>query len=135
MQVWREAAEPNANVKEKWIHILLNPKASEYSTSTLRVVSYSLFPEYQKDIQLQFLDLYFNALDQFQHTDDENYLDAFAKSMAPDFCTDETLLILKKFTGNHPKLPAPVKKTLFKQIDLEGKCIQMKQKHKQIIGM
>ncbi|EOQ89847.1 membrane alanyl aminopeptidase [Leptospira yanagawae serovar Saopaulo str. Sao Paulo = ATCC 700523] len=130
-----EAAEPNANVKEKWIHILLNPKASEYSTSTLRVVSYSLFPEYQRDIQLQFLDLYFNALDQFQHTDDENYLDAFAKSMAPDFCTDETLLILKKFTGNHPKLPAPVKKTLFKQIDLEGKCIQMKQKHKQIIGM
>lgn len=130
-----EAAEPNAKVKEKWIQILLNPKSSSYSTSTLRVVSYSLFPEYQKDIQLQFLDLYFDALYQFQHTDDENYLDAFAKSMAPDFCTDETLLILKKFTGNHPKLPAAVKKTLFKQIDLEGKCIQMKQKHKSLVGM
>ncbi|TGK49130.1 aminopeptidase N [Leptospira bouyouniensis] len=128
-----EAAEPNAKVKNKWIQILLNPKTSEYSSSTLRVVSYSLFPEYQKDIQLQFLDTYFDALDKFQHTDDENYLDAFAKSLAPDFCTDVTLLILKKFTNNHPKLPASVKKTLMKQIDSEKRCIQMKNKHKDLI--
>lgn len=128
-----EASEPNATVKEKWIQVLLNPKVSNYSSSSLRVVSYSLFPEYQKDIQLQFLNLYFDALDRFQHTDDENYLDAFAKSLAPDFCTDETLLILKKFTGNHPKLPVPVRKTLMKQIDSEKKCIQMKNKHKDVI--
>ncbi|XDD46450.1 aminopeptidase N [Leptospira sp. WS39.C2] len=129
-----EAIEPNAKVKEKWIQVLLNPKSSSYSSSSLRVVSYSLFPEYQKDIQLQFLDKYFDALDMFQHTDDENYLDAFAKSLSPDFCTDETLLILKKFTNNHPKLPAPVKKTLIKQIDSEKKCIQMKYKHKELIS-
>ncbi|TGM55827.1 aminopeptidase N [Leptospira biflexa] len=128
-----EAAEPNPTVKDKWIQILLNPKASDYSSSTLRVVSYSLFPEHQKGIQLQFLDTYFAALDQFQHTDDENYLDAFAKSLAPDFCTDETLLILKKFTNNHPKLPASVKKTLWKQIDSEKRCIQIKNKHKDLI--
>ncbi|TGM29629.1 aminopeptidase N [Leptospira levettii] len=128
-----EASEPNPEVKQKWIQVLLNPKASNHSSSTLRVVSYSLFPEYQKNIQLQFLNQYFDALDKFQHTDDENYLDAFAKSLTPDFCTDETLLILKKFTNNHPKLPAPVKKTLLKQIDSEKKCIQMKYKHKELM--
>lgn len=129
-----EGAEPNRSVKEKWIQILLNPKSSKFSSSTLRVVSYSLFPEHQKDIQLSFLDTYLDALDKFSNGEDENYLDAFAKSLAPDFCTDETLLILKKFTGNHPKLPAPVKKTLLKQIDSEKKCIQIKNKHKELIN-
>ncbi|MDF3822108.1 M1 family aminopeptidase, partial [Leptospira sp. 96542] len=128
-----EAAEPNANVKEVWIKKLLSPKTSELSSSTLRTVAYQLFPENQKDIQLQFLDSYFDALANFNSFDDENYLDGFAKSLSPDFCADETLLILKKFTSNHPKLPAPVKKTLLKQIDSETRCLVMKKKHKELI--
>lgn len=125
------AAEPNPAIKRQWLDTLLSPKKSNLSSSTLRTVSYSLFPENQKDIQLQFFDSYLDALANFNAFDDENYLDGFAKSLSPDFCMDETLLILKKFSANHKRLPAPIQKTILKQIDLETRCLVMRKKNKE----
>jgi aminopeptidase N len=127
------ASEPNEKIKSEWINILLSPKKSDLSSSTLRTVAYNLFPENQKQIQLKFLDSYLDALSNFNTFEDENYLDGFANALSPDFCMDETLLILKKFYSNHPKLPAPIRKTLLKRIDLETRCLVIRKKHKLIV--
>ena len=123
-----EASSPKDSAKSKWFHIILEPKKSEYSTSTLRIVSYNLFPIYQKHLQLPYVKPYLEKLANFNSTEDENYLDGIAKSLTPDFCTDETRLILTKFVNSHSKLPASIKKTLKKQIDLERRCVVMRKK-------
>ncbi|WP_246051920.1 aminopeptidase N [Leptospira idonii] len=126
-----EAGFPDPKSKEKWMNLLLNPKKTDYSSSTLRTVAYYLFPVYQKDLQLPHLESYFSALDQFGSFDDENYIDGFAKILVPNFCTEETKMILKKFHVNHPKLPAAIRKTLMKSIDSETRCLVIRKKHKE----
>ncbi|WP_411824297.1 aminopeptidase N [Leptospira sp. 'Mane'] len=124
-----EASFPEKETKTKWMDLLRNPKKSGLSSSSLRTVAYHLFPINQKDLQYLYLNDYLDALENFTPGEDENYLDGFAKSLAPNFCADETKLILKKFVSNHPKLPVSIQKTLRKQIDLETKCLVMKKKH------
>ncbi|TGN10921.1 aminopeptidase N [Leptospira ilyithenensis] len=124
-----EASFPDKETKTKWMDLLRNPKKSGLSSSSLRTVAYHLFPVNQKDLQFLYLDDYLDALENFTPGEDENYLDGFAKSLAPNFCADETKLILKKFVSNHPRLPVSIQKTLLKQIDLETKCLAMKKKH------
>jgi aminopeptidase N len=121
-----EATSPDAKIKSKWFHILLNPKASTYSTSTLRIIAYSLFPVNQKELQLPFFKPYLEALSKFENIDDENYLDGFAKSLTPDFCSVESKHLLTKFVNSHSKLPASIRKILKKQIDHEERCILIK---------
>ncbi|GBF51391.1 aminopeptidase N [Leptospira ryugenii] len=120
------AAKPDLSSKEKWFHLVLKQKSEEYSTSTLRVIAYHLFPIYQKDIQMQFTKPFLDTLANFGPEDDENYLDGISKALAPDFCNLESKTILSKFVQSHPKLPASIKKTLKKQIDLEERCIRMR---------
>ncbi|TGL63106.1 aminopeptidase N [Leptospira ognonensis] len=124
-----EATSPSIEIKTKWFKELVNPKSSSHSTATLRSVAYQLFPVYQKELQLPFFKLYLEALDKFDKIDDENYLDGFAKSLTPDFCSAESKHLLSKFVNSHSKLPASIKKTLKKQIDLEERCILMKKKN------
>ena len=124
-----EAIQPNAEIKSKWFQLFTHPKESKLSTSTLRLVSYNLFPIYQKELQLPFIKPYFDALNNFEAVDDENYLDGFAKSLVPDFCSTESKQLLSKFVNSHSKLPASIKKILRKQIDMEERCILIKKKN------
>jgi aminopeptidase N len=123
-----EAISPNLDTKSKWFNTLLKPKESQLSSSTLRVVAYNLFPVNQKDLQLPFFKSYLESLANFDSFEDENYLDGFAKSLAPNFCTRDSRLILTKFVNSHPSLPASIRKTLHKQVDLETRCLLIRQK-------
>ncbi len=121
-----DAIAPNKDIKTKWFRELVDSKQSKLSTSSLRTVAYNLFPVHQKELHFAFFKEYLEALNKFANIDDENYLDGFTKSLAPDFCSVETKVLLSKFVNSHPRLPASVKKTLKKQIDTEERCIKMK---------
>ncbi len=121
-----EAIAPNLEIKQKWFQTLLSPKTSNLSNSSLRTVAYNLFPIYQQQIQLQFVKPYLDALGNFDSFDDENYLDAFAKSLAPQFCSNESKTLLTKFLNSNKHLPITIRKTLQKQIDRESICIFVK---------
>jgi aminopeptidase N len=117
-----EAAHPDPVTKSKWMSILVAP-SKEYSASTLRTIMYTIFPIHQKNLQIPFVEFFYNNIENNKIGGDENYLETYSEMMAPQFCTEENKHILKKFLSHSKKIPATVRKNLEINLEAEEDCI------------
>lgn len=117
-----EAAHPDPVTKSKWMSILVAP-TKEYSAATLRTVMYTIFPIHQKNLQIPFVEFFYNNVENNKIGGDENYLETYSEMMAPQFCTEENKHILKKFLSHSKKIPATVRKNLELNLEAEEDCV------------
>lgn len=120
-----EAAHPDPVTKSKWMSILVSP-TKEYSAATLRTVMYSIFPIHQKNLQIPFVEFFYNHIENNKIGGDENYLEIYSEMMAPQFCTEENKHMLKKFLSHSNKIPATVRKSLELNLESEEDCVMVR---------
>ncbi|WCL49416.1 aminopeptidase N [Leptospira sp. GIMC2001] len=120
-----EAAHPDPVTKGKWMAILTKNDEG-YSASTLRTIMYYIFPIHQKNLQIPFVDFFYQNIKEKKVFGDENYLESYSSTLAPQFCTEENKHILKKFINNNQRLSAPVLKNLKQVLETEEDCLKVR---------
>jgi aminopeptidase N len=126
-----EAAHPDPVTKGKWMAVLTQP-TEEYSASTLRTIMYSLFPIHQRSLQIPFVEFYYQNIRDGKIGGDENYQEIYSEVLAPRFCTEENVYILRKFIQSHSKIPVNIKKNLMETLDLEEECLNVRKSKKNL---
>ncbi|MCC5815261.1 MAG: aminopeptidase N [Leptospira sp.] len=123
-----EAATPDPVTKGIWMNRFTKPN-EVYSPSTLRTVLHYIFPIHQKNLQIPFVEYFYQNIKEGKIEGDENYQETYAYSLAPSFCTEENRHILRKFINNNRNLPANILKSLKIKLESEEECLLIRKKN------
>ena len=124
-----EAAHPNPVIKSKWMSILTTP-TKEYTASTLRSVMYNIFPIHQKNLQVPFVEFYYQNIKDKKVGGDENYQEIYSEILTPEFCTEENKHILEKFISHSREIPVAIQKNLILHKESEDECVNVRRTNK-----
>lgn len=124
-----EAANPNPVIKSKWMSIFTTP-TKDYTASTLRSVMYTIFPIHQKNLQVPFVEFFYQNIKERKVGGDENYQEIYSEMLTPLFCTEENKHILEKFISHSNGIPVAIQKNLIFHKEAEEECVNVRRANK-----
>lgn len=122
------ALTPDLTVKQElWERVVKGP-SQENSVGLLRPIMMALFPYNQEEFHKKFKDSFFEKMKVLK-TQPPEYLRPFT-SMAPTFCSTDSVSSLRSFIEQNKDLPATVEKSLKNDVQEDERCVGIRQKIK-----
>ncbi|MBY0385916.1 aminopeptidase N [bacterium] len=117
------ASVPKIEVKKEYWQKILNGPGKDMTLGELNPIIWSLFPDNQRELHMQFNDSFYGQLPTLKDEPAE-FLASFM-ALTPNFCSNESFQQMKSYVDKNKDLPPLVVKSLKSNAQEDERCVKI----------